>query len=704
MSNETKEKPDEVEELIDVLESGEQVAEQVEAALSRNSKGGDDLLIGQTIASRYTIEKKIGHGGMGVVYLATHRQLNRRVVVKTLKYGVQDDELAATRFEREALGLSQLDHPNIVTIHDFGKEGQMAYLVMEYVEGETLHDRLDRVGFIPFGQWMPLAIQMLDALAQAHSIGVVHRDLKPQNVMLCERHGQSDFVKVLDFGLAKLLSSNDATVTNADAIIGTTAFMAPERMVAKDLVDQRVDIYSLGVLFYTMLAGRRPFVSKDNIEVLYKHVYEDPPLLSEIIPEGQSVPIEIVDFIDRCMAKHPDERPQDAGAALAELSSFVDSASLLSSPQALSASARFYSGNSQLESGPVFDSGVIHTRSQREPSHSGSLSGSLSGSRRLRFPQTGAETLARRQPIEHSQDQGVFLSPIPVEPIDEPHKSSKTPLILGLVALLVVVGGIAAVVLGGGEDPAPAPTEDVGAAVVADTNDEAGAATSKETLAQARELITKEKYAQAKVLLDAAGAKVGSDAELLLEHSELVALLERSRSIESAKALEDSGDVPGALAAWTKIAADDPKDTIAAENRKRLGALVSFELKTKPVATVSLGGEVWGKTPLQRWVEPGEYELQFESDVLGKLTRVVTVTAGEVAKHELNLRSPTGKRRVATRPKAKAPVARAKEEEPPAKEPEKTPAAKRKVKMLMPAAPIDTSSDVGSGGPLEIKK
>lgn len=273
-----------------------------------------DDLTGHTLAGRYEVERPIGKGGMGLVYLARQSALNRQVVVKVLAKDVCEDEEAITRFEREALGLSQLQHPNIVTIYDFGQDQGMAYIVMEYVDGVTLSSMVHRHGPLNFDDFAHISTQILDALAEAHARGIIHRDIKPSNIMLCTRRGHGNVVKVLDFGLAKIVH-DPQQVTKKTNLVGSVAFLAPEQIMGHEF-DQRVDVYALGVLFYYMLSGRRPFHGEDDMAVLYQHIHKPPEPLEDVLPEGNQVPPEVISIIHRCLSKNPKNRPEDARAVL----------------------------------------------------------------------------------------------------------------------------------------------------------------------------------------------------------------------------------------------------------------------------------------------------------------------------------------------------------------------------------------------------
>ena len=274
-------------------------------------------LIGETLGGRYEVEKCIGRGGMGVVYLASQSTLDRKVVVKVLPRSFVDDEEAIARFEREAVGMSRLQHPHIVSIYDFGHEDEQAYICMEYVEGETLSRRIKSNEPMDMGTFGSIALQILEGIGEAHSMGLVHRDIKPSNIMLTERHGQDNYTKILDFGLAKLVKGAQ-DVTKEQNLVGSVAFLAPEQIMGNE-IDERVDVYALSVLFYYMLSGEKPFTGEDDVTVLYQHVHNDPDRLEDQLPQGHDIPQSIVDLIHRGLSKDPEDRPQNAGEFLSEL-------------------------------------------------------------------------------------------------------------------------------------------------------------------------------------------------------------------------------------------------------------------------------------------------------------------------------------------------------------------------------------------------
>lgn len=272
-------------------------------------------LIGVTFAGRYDVVEKIGRGGMGIIYRARQRGLNRDVVLKILPDN-DGGSNAMARFTREAQQLSRLRHPNTVTIFDYGAEKGLAYIAMEYVEGKTLKTLIAEHGRLESELFIAIATQILDALAEAHQMGIVHRDVKPANIMLCDLRGEQNVVKILDFGLAKLVTGG-VEVTKKQELVGSAYFLSPEQILLEE-IDTRADVYALGVLFYAMLAGRLPFRGPDEMTTLYQHLHEEPKHLSRRLPEDHNVPTDLIALVHRMLAKDREDRPKDAGEVLKE--------------------------------------------------------------------------------------------------------------------------------------------------------------------------------------------------------------------------------------------------------------------------------------------------------------------------------------------------------------------------------------------------
>jgi tRNA A-37 threonylcarbamoyl transferase component Bud32 len=272
-----------------------------------------DPRVGSTVNGRYQLEAAIGEGGMATVYAARHRLVDRPCAVKIMNAALAKNEVIRERFRREAKAAQKLAHPNIIEIFDQGElEDGSLFLVMELLDGETLADVLFR-GKLPVERALPIAIQIARALARAHDLEVIHRDLKPENVFLAEFDDGSDFVKLLDFGIAR--SMQDVRLTGAGEVFGTPQYMAPERITSID-AGPSADLYALGVMLFEMLAGQLPFDAPDIAQFFIKHLKEPPPSLKSREP---AVPFELDRLVTDLMAKEPKDRPVDAHRVHADL-------------------------------------------------------------------------------------------------------------------------------------------------------------------------------------------------------------------------------------------------------------------------------------------------------------------------------------------------------------------------------------------------
>jgi serine/threonine-protein kinase len=264
-------------------------------------------------ADRYEIVSEIAHGGMADVYLARDSKLDRPVALKVLSPELSRDPAFVERFRREAQSAAGLNHPNIVGIFDWGQEHGTSFIVMEYIDGQTLRDMIHREGTIAPGQIADIGSDIAAALSFAHANGVVHRDVKPGNVLITTA-GQ---VKVTDFGIARAGGDNDG-LTRTGAVMGTATYFSPEQAQG-DGVDGRSDVYSLGVVLYEMATGEPPFAGDSPVSVAYKHVREPVVPPSQKVP---SVPLELERVIMTCLAKNPLDRYQSADDARADLLRF----------------------------------------------------------------------------------------------------------------------------------------------------------------------------------------------------------------------------------------------------------------------------------------------------------------------------------------------------------------------------------------------
>jgi serine/threonine-protein kinase len=256
----------------------------------------------RVLADRYEIESVLGQGGMARVFKGTDRVLNRSVAVKVLSPQFANDDQFVARFRREAQAAAALNHPNIVSVYDTGSQGDVHYIVMEYVEGRTLKDIIQQEGPLLPERATEIGAAVAAALAAAHEGGLVHRDIKPGNIMIT-REGE---VKVMDFGIAR--TSTGDTLTQTASILGTASYLSPEQAQGEP-VDARSDIYSMGCVLYEMVTARAPFSGDSPVAIAYKHVRENPVPPSRI---NQDVPASVESVVMKCMAKNPANRYQSA--------------------------------------------------------------------------------------------------------------------------------------------------------------------------------------------------------------------------------------------------------------------------------------------------------------------------------------------------------------------------------------------------------
>jgi serine/threonine protein kinase len=282
-----------------------------------------DPMVGKTIAGRYVIEGLLGEGGMATVYRARHALVDRPCAVKLMNPMFASDPTTRERFRREARSAQALAHPNVIEIFDQGEtEDGKDYIVMELLSGSTLTALID-AGPIPPARAVPLMIQMARGIARAHDLGVVHRDLKPDNIFLCQRPDRSDLVKILDFGIAR--SKSDTRLTGAGELFGTPQYLAPERIMQGE-TGPSVDLYAIGVIFFEMLTSRLPLEASDTTAFLIRHMKDKPPPPRSLVP---SLPETLDSLVQQLLEKDPRARPVDAHRIEKDL---VDIARLLGAP------------------------------------------------------------------------------------------------------------------------------------------------------------------------------------------------------------------------------------------------------------------------------------------------------------------------------------------------------------------------------------
>ncbi len=280
-----------------------------------------DPMVGRTFDDKYRLDERLGVGGMGTVYRATHLLIDRPVAVKVLNPRFVEDEAAKQRFRREARAAGRLRHSNAVAVTDFGQtQDGFTYIVMELLEGKTLRDILARDAPLDTARAVSIMLQVCAAVAAAHEAGVIHRDLKPANIFIVQRRHAPPIVKVLDFGIAKLAAesvdeSDPQTLTQMGVMIGTPRYMSPEQCDGKSLTPAS-DVYSLGIILYEMLAGMTPFTGSTPLAIALKHSSEIPRRPREIVP---AIPQPLEEVIMHALEKRPEDRPADAGEFRREL-------------------------------------------------------------------------------------------------------------------------------------------------------------------------------------------------------------------------------------------------------------------------------------------------------------------------------------------------------------------------------------------------
>ncbi len=291
------------------------------------SQPSGDPLLGTTVAGRYKVIKLLGEGGMGQVYLAEHTAIEKRIALKVLRAEYAHKGEIVTRFQQEAISASRIKHPNVLDVFDFGQlENGCFYLAMEFLEGNDLADELQRARVLTAPRALPIAMQICRALSVAHSKGVVHRDMKPENVFLQRTGDGEEIVKIVDFGIAQLKPSNEEAaaasthrrLTRTGMIFGTPEYMAPEQASGKH-ADLRCDVYAVGIILFELFTGSVPFTGETFLGVLTKHLNEMPPSMRAVYPDLQLSP-ELEGVVARALAKDPLQRYQtmnELAAALA---------------------------------------------------------------------------------------------------------------------------------------------------------------------------------------------------------------------------------------------------------------------------------------------------------------------------------------------------------------------------------------------------
>ncbi|MCC6994825.1 MAG: serine/threonine protein kinase [Deltaproteobacteria bacterium] len=403
-----------------------------------------DELVGRTILDRYQILQRIGEGGMGAVYLALHTIIEKKVVLKVLhgEYGRKPE--LVERFLHEAKTASKIRHENVVDITDFGRiPGGTVFIAMEYLKGHDLSDHIKDHGPLKWKHVKPIALQICAALEEAHNVGVVHRDLKPENIFLIKRGAREDFVKILDFGIAKMteLDESGKRLTRTGMVFGTPEYMAPEQ-ARGEKTDRRVDVYAMGCILYEMLCGDVPFRAQSFMGVLTKHIFDPVVRLSAQYPE-LGVPPAVEAVVLKALDKDRDRRYQ----SMAELGAALESVDSAGHVQAASAARMAASGSMpSMQAPPMF--GHVQPGQVTDPSLG--MANTMPSQEGMASEVRKAAAAAVAAQGQGAAARGVGAAADDGDADWQPPKRTGLKVGLALGGLALVGAVVAAVLLGGG--------------------------------------------------------------------------------------------------------------------------------------------------------------------------------------------------------------------------------------------------------------
>ncbi len=483
-------------------------------------------LIGRTIASRYRVDALIGEGGMGAVFRGHHLGLKRDVAIKVLHPEMVRDPEISARFDREAHSASRLDHPNCLQVTDVGTTAKgLKFMVMQLLEGRELADILGVP--IALEQSLVMALQIIRGLEHAHDQGVVHRDIKPENVFITHDHEHREVLKLVDFGIAKLVggaAEGQRKMTKAGLVFGTPAYMSPEQALGQE-ADGRADLYSTGIILYEMINGTPPFRSDDPVALCRMQVTNEPPPLPESVPQP------VVDFLWKMLAKHREERFPTASAARVVLERII--------PLVIPTDVMMAAGFQASASGPIVIPGGsgLNTLPQGSgpiyvgASTSGPIPVGVAGSGPIVLGRTGGIT---RPPHERAQTLGrvTMDPPIPRDKDEDKESGTRWGLVLGGLVAIAIAGAGAAYYLDllGGSGGAGARAA-VGGADGGDTDEELIVVddTEDERYVEIDRLITSGKIDEADELLGKLLDESPDDAGLVWRHGLLLSKRRKTR-------------------------------------------------------------------------------------------------------------------------------------------------------------------------------
>ncbi len=702
-----------------------------------------DPLVGQVFGGRYSIRALIGRGGVGLVYLAENTETGEDVVLKILSPDWSQKPEAVRRFERESERLGGVRHPNIVRLLDSGQDSGRAYLVMEYLEGEVLSDYITPRRSLDLNTFVPIAAQVLKGVGHAHSRGVMLRDIKPANIMLCERKGRANFVKILDFGLAKL--TRDEQPVTEEHVLGTAGYLAPEVIEGNDDLDVRVDVFSLGALFYFMLSGRLPFEGDETATVFYKTIHNDPVPLHDVLPTDHSVPEGLIKLVHQCLVKDPASRPDDANAIVEQLIDVVP-ASLFRLPklEGPEGAPRHITG--EVRRAGYGNTGMFQLVGDRSTSGAHATVPAEPPPTAPDAPPASPPSAAAAPVAQPAPRSAGVPTPIPnpdetprPEPVTLSHPSqdpqhtgpvtiqapqSRGP-VLGLAAAVVLLAGAVVYFAAQGNNAsADGQTEGRDALAAREASvGSAGAVPTKydETLSQTRALIDDGEFKSASDLLDTVRGPARTAPELALKVQQLDSKLKVAKLMAAAEAFEAKGETAAAVQAYRDVLEADASHVGAAAKLESLAPTDAaaaapkpatidpdavygpVDIGSRPLANLYIDGEPQGTTPFKGTLSVGTHTVrltargylswQGEIEVLETGTEDLRVRlVGKGRKRGDTKNEPAGTT-PESKPEAVPPKATPKPE--PEATPEPTPKAKKPNSVFLPTK--DDSRKDGGG-------